>query len=73
MLRGSAVYRVVWLPGSDRLRGYCWCGAPHEAEDPVELWEWLLDHPGTHGDGPAEGRTPDPAPSADRPLAGTRA
>ena len=48
MLSGSKVYRVVWVPGTDRLRGTCWCGAVHEAEAPVELWEWLLAHPDTH-------------------------
>ena len=41
----SAVLRVDWLPGSDRLRGRCHCGAETEAEDPVEMWEWLLAHP----------------------------
>jgi hypothetical protein len=50
--RGSAVYRVVWVPGTDRLRGECHCGAEREAEDPVELWTWLLAHPDGHG-GPA--------------------
>lgn len=48
MLAGSSVYRVVWVPGSDRLRGYCWCGQAQEAEDPIELWTWLLAHPDTH-------------------------
>jgi hypothetical protein len=45
MLPGQTVLRVVWLPGSDTLRGYCWCGAEQDAEDPVQLWEWLLGHP----------------------------
>ena len=48
MLTGSTVYRVVWVPGTDRLRGFCWCGTGHESEDPVELWEWLLGHPDSH-------------------------
>ncbi len=39
------VYRIEWLPGSDRLRGRCHCGAVAEAEDPVQMWQWLLDHP----------------------------
>lgn len=48
---GGTVYRVVWIPGTDRLRGWCWCGADQESEDPVELWEWLLAHPGGHSGG----------------------
>jgi hypothetical protein len=48
MLAGTTVFRVVWMPGTDRLRGFCWCGTAHEAEDPVTLWEWLLDHPQWH-------------------------
>jgi hypothetical protein len=48
MLPGQAVLRVVWLPGSDTLRGHCWCGAARDAEDPVQLWEWLLGHPDSH-------------------------
>ena len=46
-----------WLPGSDRLRGRCHCGAETEAEDPVEMWEWLLAHPDhPSGGAPAPGR-----------------
>ncbi|WP_298799003.1 hypothetical protein [uncultured Pseudonocardia sp.] len=41
--------RVVWLPGSDQLLGRCHCGAEHVAEEPVEVWEWLLAHPVGHG------------------------
>jgi len=37
--------RVAWLPGSDRLRGECSCGATTEAGDPIGLWRWLLAHP----------------------------
>lgn len=37
--------RVGWLPGSDRLRGRCHCGAQTEADDPILLWEWLSAHP----------------------------
>ncbi|MEV4624832.1 hypothetical protein AB0J90_00880 [Micromonospora sp. NPDC049523] len=48
-LTGTGIYRIVWLPGSDLLRGYCWCGTTQEAEDPVELWDWLLRHPEQHG------------------------
>lgn len=61
MLSGSTVFRVVWLPGSDRLRGYCWCCASHESEGPVELWTWLLAHPATHGGQNSAGMR-DPAP-----------
>jgi hypothetical protein len=39
------VYRIVWEPGSDRLHGICHCGAERYADDPVELWLWLLAHP----------------------------
>ncbi len=53
MLTGDAVYRVVWVPGTDRLRGWCWCGTSYEAEGPVELWQWLLAHPDNHVDGSA--------------------
>ncbi|MEN0139085.1 MAG: hypothetical protein AAGC80_28300 [Rhodococcus sp. (in: high G+C Gram-positive bacteria)] len=48
MLRGENVLRIVWLPGTDRLRGVCHCGAAHEADDPAALWEWLLAHPVGH-------------------------
>jgi hypothetical protein len=41
----ATVYRIVWLPGSDRLHGTCHCGAEHDADDPVEMWTWLLAHP----------------------------
>ena len=41
----TAVYRVDWMPGTDRLRGTCHCGATGEAEDPVVIWQWLLAHP----------------------------
>ena len=57
MLPGERVMRVNWLPGSDRLRGRCHCGAETEAEDPVEMWAWLLAHP----DHPAGGA---PAPQS---------
>ncbi|MBW0093129.1 hypothetical protein I4I73_22345 [Pseudonocardia sp. KRD-184] len=46
----AGVVRVVWVPGSDRLRGVCHCGAEHLAEGPVQVWEWLLAHPVGHGD-----------------------
>ncbi|GHA26787.1 hypothetical protein GCM10010372_28260 [Streptomyces tauricus] len=42
------VYRIDWLPGTDVLHGTCHCGAEHTAEDPVEMWEWMLGHPEGH-------------------------
>ncbi|MDG4780789.1 hypothetical protein O7614_14175 [Micromonospora sp. WMMD961] len=45
---GERVYRVHWLPGTDILRGSCHCGAERLAEEPIELWEWLLAHPQGH-------------------------
>ena len=41
---GAEVYRIEWLPGTDRLDGACHCGARRSDEDPVQLWAWLLDH-----------------------------
>ncbi|MEU5962213.1 hypothetical protein ABZ777_13495 [Micromonospora parva] len=49
---GERVYRIHWVPGTDTLRGICHCGAERLAEEPVELWEWLLAHPQGH-QGPA--------------------
>jgi hypothetical protein len=49
MLRGDAVNRIHWKLGTDVLIGVCHCGAEHESEDPVELWDWLLAHPFGHG------------------------
>ena len=48
MLTGDRVYRVHWIPGSDTLIGVCHCGADRTAEDPIELWDWLLAHPDGH-------------------------
>ncbi|MFF4313119.1 hypothetical protein ACWDFR_01465 [Streptomyces sp. 900105755] len=42
------VYRIDWLPGTDVLHGTCHCGAEHTAQDPVEMWEWMLRHPEGH-------------------------
>ncbi|MCU7723975.1 hypothetical protein ODJ79_09630 [Actinoplanes sp. KI2] len=39
------VLQVDWVPGSDRLRGRCHCGAESVADDPVAMWQWLLAHP----------------------------
>ncbi|MEU4668163.1 hypothetical protein AB0F91_09370 [Amycolatopsis sp. NPDC023774] len=49
MLRGENVVRIHWKLGTDVLVGVCHCGAEHESEDPVELWDWLLAHPVGHG------------------------
>ncbi|GAA3527978.1 hypothetical protein GCM10022222_08710 [Amycolatopsis ultiminotia] len=49
MLSGDKVVRIHWKLGTDVLVGVCHCGAEHESEDPVELWEWLLAHPNGHG------------------------
>jgi hypothetical protein len=59
---GERVLRVDWLPGSDRLRGLCHCGAEAEAEDPTAMWEWLLAHPDHPAGGPKE-----PAPPVELP------
>ncbi|RIV40584.1 hypothetical protein [Micromonospora radicis] len=58
MLTGDRVYRIHWLPGTDTLRGVCHCGAERVAEEPVELWEWLLAHPQGH----RASTVPTPAP-----------
>ncbi|MFE1934136.1 hypothetical protein ACFW95_27945 [Streptomyces sp. NPDC059474] len=44
----AEVYRIDWLPGTDVLHGVCHCGAERTAEDPVELWQWMLAHPTGH-------------------------
>ncbi|ASR34043.1 hypothetical protein BAY61_02505 [Prauserella marina] len=58
MLRGDMVYRIHWVLGTDRLLGVCHCGAEHESEDPVELWDWLLAHPEGHEQSTAAGADP---------------
>ena len=66
VLAGEQVLRVNWLPGSDRLRGRCHCGAEAEGEDPVEMWEWLLahpDHPAGGPDGPPQPAVLPPPPA----------
>jgi hypothetical protein len=48
-MQGATVtYRVEWVLGTDRLLGYCQCGAQRESEDPIELWQWLTGHPKGH-------------------------
>jgi hypothetical protein len=44
----STVFRVTWQPGTDELLGVCHCGAEHLANDPIQLWAWLLAHPDGH-------------------------
>ena len=52
--RATAVYRVDWLPGTDRLRGTCHCGADQRARRTRSgMWEWLLAHPDDHLADPA--------------------
>jgi hypothetical protein len=63
VLGGERVLRVNWLPGSDRLRGRCHCGAETEVEDPVAMWEWLLAHP-DHPSGGADSPPPTELPPA---------
>lgn len=59
-LTSGDVCRVHWIPGSDRLRAACHCGAEREFEAPVELWDWLLGHP--------DGHQPPSPPSPPSPL-----
>ena len=68
VLEGDRVLRVNWLPGSDRPRGLCHCGAEAEGEDPIEMWEWLLAHPDHPAGGPTVRPLPDvlPPPPAHR-------
>jgi hypothetical protein len=63
VLEGERVLRVNWLPGSDRLRGLCFCGAEAEASDPEEMWEWLLAHPDHPAGGPVEPPASGPVPT----------
>ena len=67
MLRGDTVYRIHWELGTDLLVGVCHCGAEHDSEDPVELWDWLLAHPDGHDPPVAV------SPPADRRPVGARA
>ena len=46
--RTGEIYRIDWLPGTDVLHGTCHCGAEYSAQDPVEMWEWMLAHPEGH-------------------------
>lgn len=51
MLQGDGIVRIHWVLGTDQLRAVCHCGAERLFEDPVVLWEWVLDHPDGHGPG----------------------
>jgi len=55
--KGRNVVRIVWLPGSDSLEGTCHCGATRVADDPIELWNWLLGHPIDHTAGSPKSET----------------
>lgn len=48
----TARLRVDWTPGSDVLRGTCFCGAVSSAQDPRTLLDWLDAHPVGHEPGP---------------------
>jgi hypothetical protein len=69
MLRGATVYRIHWKLGTDLLVGVCHCGAEHDSEDPVELWDWLLAHPEGH-EPPTTAPTTGSPPTADRQPVG---
>lgn len=45
---GYNTFSITWVPGTDVMLGACYCGKKHVAEDPVELWGWLLGHPLGH-------------------------
>ncbi|WP_309112846.1 hypothetical protein [Saccharothrix sp.] len=47
-MNAPVIYRIHWEPGSDLLVGVCHCGAERAADDPVDLWTWLLAHPEGH-------------------------
>ncbi len=67
MLKSSNVLRIVWVPGTDRLRGVCHCGASHEDDDPTAMWDWLLAHPEGH-----RSESTDPTDRPTGPLGDTR-
>ncbi|MFE9764062.1 hypothetical protein ACFYPC_05920 [Streptomyces sp. NPDC005808] len=64
------IYRVDWLPGTDILHGTCHCGAEHTAQDPIQMWEWMLAHPDGHEPPalhPHDHRPPVPRPDDAQP------
>ena len=46
---GCNTFSIAWVPGTDVMLGTCYCGEKRTAEDPVELWGWLLGHPHSRG------------------------
>lgn len=60
---GRTVYRIDWVPGTDRLHATCFCGAEREFDDPIVLWDWLLGHPERHRPGPGATVPTSPAPA----------
>jgi hypothetical protein len=65
---GGRLYRIQWVPGTDTLRGSCHCGAERTAEEPVELWEWLLAHPLDHRPAERLRAVPDPPARIEVPV-----
>jgi hypothetical protein len=49
-------FEITWVPGTDTMLGRCHCGAERRAEEPIELWTWLLGHPSGHGPQDSGGR-----------------
>lgn len=62
VLQGGRVMRVVCVLGSDQLHGFCWCGAIRVAEDPIEMWDWLIAHPDGHARDAELSPSPEPVP-----------
>ncbi len=58
-------FRVEWVPGSDTLRGTCFCGAACTEQEPASLLDWLQGHPDGHRRGAGGPDEPAP-PAADR-------
>lgn len=67
-LAGDRVFRIHWQPGTDTLRGICHCGAERTAEEPVELWDWLLAHPAGHQAQPMPAPPPFPPARQEVPV-----
>ncbi|WP_433496562.1 hypothetical protein ACQP1K_16305 [Sphaerimonospora sp. CA-214678] len=61
----GTIFTIDWEPGSDTLIGLCHCGARRHAEDPIELWAWLLRHPVGH-----ESRSAPPGDRSGAPASG---
>lgn len=71
-LGGDEVFRIHWVPGTDRLLGICHCGAEREFDDPADVWDWLLGHPDGHRPPadvpPIPAGAPEPAPATKEAL-----